>query len=64
MTKKAIFITVLGALLGAIAGYIYYAEIGCISGTCAITSKLLNSTPYGSFMGGLLFNIFIKNPEK
>ena len=64
MTKKAIIITVIGIVLGAIAGYLYYANIGCSSGTCAITSKPLNSTLYGSLMGGLLFNIFTKSPKK
>ena len=64
MTKKAIIITVIGIVLGAIAGYLYYANIGCSSGTCAITSKPLNSTLYGALMGGLLFNIFTKSPKK
>lgn len=64
MTKKAIIITIVGILVGAVAGYIYYAEIGCVSGTCAITSKPLNSTLYGSLMGGLLFNMFVKSETK
>ncbi len=64
MTKKAILLTALGVVVGAIAGYFYYAKVGCISGTCAITSKPINSTLYGAFMGGLLFNMFVKNPEK
>ncbi len=64
MTKKGIFLTTIGVVIGAIAGYLYYAEIGCLSGTCAITSKPLNSTLYGGLMGGLLFNIFIKSSKK
>ncbi len=60
MTKKAIIITVIGVIVGAIAGYTYYHYVGCASGTCAITSKPLNSTLYGSLMGGLLFNLFVK----
>jgi hypothetical protein len=60
MTKKAIFITVIGVIVGAIAGYAYYHYVGCASGTCAITSKPMNSTLYGSLMGGLLFNLFVK----
>lgn len=58
MTSKIIIITIIGAAIGAIAGYLYYVEIGCMSGTCAITSKPLNSTLYGGVMGGLLFNTF------
>jgi hypothetical protein len=43
-------------LVGAACGYAYYHFIGCASGTCAITSKPLNSTLYGAVLGGLLFN--------
>ncbi len=64
MTKKAIIITGIGIILGAIAGYLYYFYVGCASGTCAITSKPFNSTLYGALMGGLVFNMFIKSPKK
>tara|TARA_R110000765_G_scaffold56371_1_gene111190 strand:- start:1 stop:147 length:147 start_codon:yes stop_codon:yes gene_type:complete len=47
MPKKAISLTTIGVVIGALEGYIYYAEIDCISGTCAITSKPINSTLYG-----------------
>jgi hypothetical protein len=60
MTKKAILLTLIGVVVGAVAGYAYYFYVGCASGTCAITSKPLNSTLYGSLMGGLLFNLFVK----
>jgi hypothetical protein len=64
MTKKAILITAIGIIIGAISGYLYYFYIGCASGTCAITSKPLNSTLYGALMGGLVFNLFVKSPKK
>lgn len=64
MTKKAIIITGIGIVVGAIAGYLYYYYIGCASGTCSITSKPLNSSLYGAVMGGLLFNMFVKSPKK
>ncbi|WP_344816701.1 DUF6132 family protein [Flavobacterium cheonanense] len=60
MSKKAIIIAAVGVIVGAIAGYAYYHYVGCASGTCAITSKPLNSTLYGALMGGLLFNLFVK----
>lgn len=50
-----------GVALGAILGYAYYHYIGCVSGTCSITSKPVNSTLYGSLMGGLFFSMFTKN---
>jgi hypothetical protein len=64
MTKKAIIITGIGIIVGAIAGFLYYFYVGCASGTCAITSKPINSTLYGALMGGLVFNMFIKSPKK
>ncbi len=50
--------SIIGIALGAIAGYAYYHYVGCASGTCAITSKPLNSTLYGALMGGLFAGIF------
>lgn len=57
MGKKRIVLLAVGAVLGAIAGYLYYVYIGCSSGSCAITSKPINSTLYGMFMGGLLLDM-------
>lgn len=47
-----------GAVLGALGGYAYYHFVGCASGTCAITSSPVNSTLYGTLMGGLFVNLF------
>ncbi|MFN7119948.1 MAG: DUF6132 family protein [Saprospiraceae bacterium] len=52
-----------GAALGALAGWAYWYYIGCVSGTCTITSKPLNSTLYGALMGVLLFNLFRKEKK-
>jgi hypothetical protein len=57
MNKQRIIYIAIGGVLGAIAGYLYYFYIGCSSGTCAITSKPINSTLYGSFMGGLVLDM-------
>ncbi len=53
-------LTLVGLLVGALLGYVYYHFVGCASGTCDITSKPLNSTLYGALLGGLLFNLFQK----
>ncbi|MER0442383.1 DUF6132 family protein [Emticicia sp. W12TSBA100-4] len=53
-------LTIIGVVVGAIGGYLYYHYVGCGSGTCSITSKPLNSTLYGAVMGSLFFNIFKK----
>ena len=55
---------VIGAAVGAIAGYLYWQQIGCENGTCAIASKPLNSTVYFSVMGALFFGMFKPNPAK
>lgn len=57
------WLTIAGVIAGAIGGYLYYHFIGCASGTCAITSRPVNSTLYGAMMGGLLFNIFKTNKK-
>lgn len=57
-------LTIIGVILGAIGGYLYYHFVGCNSGTCAITSKPLNSTLYGALMGGLFLNIFKKENKR
>ncbi len=54
-------LSIIGILVGAISGFLYYKFIGCASGTCMITSKPINSTLYGALMGYLLFNIFKKD---
>ncbi|MBP6311615.1 MAG: hypothetical protein WAR83_02950 [Flavobacteriales bacterium] len=58
--KRTILYTSLGVLLGAVAGYLYYHFYGCTNG-CSITGSPINSTLYGSFMGGLLVNTFKKD---
>lgn len=64
MTKKQYIVTGIGVVVGLIAGYAYYYYVGCASGTCAITSKPLNSTLYGGLMGGLLFNMLVTSSKK
>lgn len=51
---------IVGALVGAVAGYLYWQQIGCLTGTCSITSKPINSTVYGALLGSLLFGLFKK----
>ena len=53
-------LTIIGVIAGAIGGYLYYHFGGCESGTCAITSKPINSSLYGAMMGGLFINMFKK----
>ena len=57
-------LTITGIIAGSVEGYLYYHIIGCNSGTCAITSKPLNSTLYGALIGGVFFNLFQKQKNK
>ena len=53
----------IGIVLGGILGYAYYHFIGCNTGTCAITSKRINSSVYGMVMGYLILSTFEKTKE-
>lgn len=63
MIKDFVFkykLELIGVVLGAIGGWIYWYYVGCMSGTCMITSKPINSTLYGAMMGALFLSIFKK----
>lgn len=57
LENKVYFI---GALVGALAGFLYWKYIGCVTGTCAITSNPLRSTLYFAMMGALFAGLFRK----
>ena len=57
-------LTVIGAILGAVGGYLYYFFIGCASGTCGITSSPVNSTLYFAVLGGLIMNMIKPETKK
>lgn len=50
----------IGVIIGSIVGWCYWYFVGCASGTCPITSSPINSSLYGSLLGGLLFSMFKK----
>jgi len=47
--RRGIFV-----LTGALVGFAYYHFIGCVSGTCPITSNPYSSIAYGSILGLIL----------
>lgn len=57
-------LTILGVLLGALSGFLYWKFIGCSTGSCAITSNPVNSTLYCAVMGGLLLSILKKDKKQ
>jgi len=66
--NKIPLIAIAGLVAGAFGGFIYYSTVGCVSGTCAITSNPWISTIWGSAVGYLVFDTFNfrkkKKPEK
>jgi hypothetical protein len=55
---------IIGAVVGAIGGFLYWKFVGCASGTCAITSNPINSSLYGAMMGALIFSLAKKEVPK
>ncbi len=41
----------IGAFLGALGGFLYWKEIGCVTGTCPIKSQWQTMVPYGALLG-------------
>ncbi len=52
-----------GAMIGAVAGYVYWKYAGCATGTCAITSNPVRSIIYFALPGVLVCSLF-KEPKK
>lgn len=69
LLTKNVIKNLIGVILGAFGGYLYYYFIGCNSGSCAITSNPYMSILWGAVLGYLLFDIYkikekeIKNQE-
>jgi len=58
LLAKISILSLIGLVVGAIGGYVYYNEVGCVTGTCAITSNPWMSTLWGAAFGYLLFDMF------
>jgi len=48
---------IVGTLLGAFAGFLYWHYIGCNTGTCPIQSNWHTSSLYGGLMGFLVSDL-------
>ncbi len=63
MNKKKVF-RIAMVLIGALGGYLYYAYIGCVSGTCGMASNGFFMTIYGATLGYLIGGIFTPVKKK
>jgi hypothetical protein len=53
----------IGIIIGAVGGYIYYIEVGCATGTCPLTSNPYGSIVYGALIGYLFGDMFRKKKQ-
>lgn len=52
------WLKIAGIATGALGGYLYYYYVGCVSGTCPISSNPNSMMIYGALLGFLLFSMF------
>ena len=56
--KKMMIRSIVGVLLGAGLGFLYYKFVGCRTGTCPIVRNPYTSIVYGAVMGFLFASSF------
>ena len=54
---------IVGIVVGAFAGFLYWRFVGCTSGTCPIQSHWQSSTFFGALMGYLLSDVKKKDKK-
>lgn len=54
---KKYIIVISGSVFGMIGGFLYWKYIGCLSGTCPLTSNPWIMLVYGGLAGGTLSGI-------
>lgn len=58
---------IIGTLLGAAGGFIYWKYVGCLTGTCAIKSNWYLMVPWAAVLGFLAGSVagdFIRKRKK
>jgi hypothetical protein len=56
--------SLIGVLLGAIGGYLYWFHIGCLSGTCPLKSQWPYTTAYGGLLGYTVLSFIDQRKKK
>ena len=52
------WLKIAGVFTGMLGGYLYYHFVGCVTGTCPITSNPYKMMIYGALIGYLVFDMF------
>ncbi|MEZ0486736.1 hypothetical protein [Fibrella aquatica] len=50
----------LGAMAGAAGGYVYWREVGCLTGHCPIQSHWQTMSVWGGIMGFLVTDLLVQ----
>jgi F0F1-type ATP synthase assembly protein I len=56
-TVKKYLPEIIGAVIGAFGGFLYWKYVGCVSGTCTIKSNWYLMIPWGMLLGYLAGSI-------
>lgn len=51
------FLAWIGTGLGAAGGYLYWKEIGCVTGTCPLKSQWQTMIPIGAYFGFVIADL-------
>lgn len=54
---------IIGTIIGAVLGLLYYKLVGCPNGSCPITSNPHRTAIYGAFLG-LIIRLLLFNNQK
>jgi len=54
--KKKYLYMIIAGFIGALAGFLYWRYIGCVSGSCPITSRWYTTTIWGALIGLAFFD--------
>jgi hypothetical protein len=57
-------LSLMGALIGSVGGFLYWFNIGCTTEGCMIKGSPYMSTLYAAMMGWLIFSLFSKEKKK
>jgi hypothetical protein len=61
--RKILLKHIIGVILGGIAGYLYYRQVGCSTGACPMQSNPWLTTIWAAIVGYLLADLIPKKKK-